>query len=213
MFGFLKKKTNEYFINGTRYGQGQFSAKLAVGPFVIISLKAVGLFLLMMIAYVVVIALLSFGSGLSSELLGAASNLENPEAISALFANKMVLVMIILLYLGFILVGVAAFAYSTARQRAYIYDNTKLDNKIDFASTLGAGRLMRIMVSNLLLIIITLGLATPWVKVRIARLYIENTQVDTSIGFDEYLTQRQQEQSSLGEQIGDAFDVDVGIGI
>ena len=52
----------------------------------------------------------------------------------------------------------------------------------------------------------------PWAKVRMARLILENTQVDTSQGFSEYLTQKQKEQSSLGEQIGDAFDVDVGIG-
>ncbi len=68
------------------------------------------------------------------------------------------------------------------------------------------------MITNFLLVIVTLGLGVPWAKVRMARLFLENTHVDTSIGIDSYLTQRQEEQSSLGEQIGDAFDVDVGVG-
>jgi len=40
---------------------------------------------------------------------------------------------------------------------------------------------------------------------------LENTLVDTEYGFDAYLSEKQEEQSSLGEQIGDAFDVDVGV--
>ena len=216
MFGLLKKKSSEYFINGSRYGQGQFATSLAVAPFVKISLKAFGLFLLMIIAYFLFIVLLSFVLGLSNVLLGTVGNLseiDNPDVMVALFSDKLVLAIVFLLYFGFVLVGVAAIAYSTTRQREYIYENSKLDEKIAFASIIKARQLMWVMVSNLLLIIFTLGIATPWVKVRIARLFLENTEVDTRIGFDEYVTQKQQEQSSLGDQIGDAFDVEVGIGI
>ena len=67
------------------------------------------------------------------------------------------------------------------------------------------------MISNLFLVILTLGLAFPWAKVRVARLMLENTLVDTEIGFDEYISQKQAEVSALGDQIGDAFDVDVGV--
>ena len=61
------------------------------------------------------------------------------------------------------------------------------------------------------MVIITAGLYYPWAKVRMTRLMVENTLVDTSYGFDDYITEKQ-EESSLGEQIGDAFDVDVGLG-
>ncbi len=52
----------------------------------------------------------------------------------------------------------------------------------------------------------------PWAKVRLARLMLENTQVSTDEGFDAYITQKVKEGSALGDQIGDAFDVDVGLG-
>ena len=64
-----------------------------------------------------------------------------------------------------------------------------------------------------MVIIFSLGLALPWAKVRAARLVCENSLVDTDVGFDQYLTQQQARQSALGEQLGDAFDVDLGIGI
>ena len=46
-----------------------------------------------------------------------------------------------------------------------------------------------------------------------ARYIIGNTQVDTAVGIEGYVSQQQQYQSSLGDQIGDAFDVDLGLAI
>ena len=69
------------------------------------------------------------------------------------------------------------------------------------------------MASNLSATILSLGLAIPWAKVRVARLVLENTQIDAEGGFDNYMTQKQEQQSAIGEQIGDAFDVDFDVGI
>jgi len=117
----------------------------------------------------------------------------------------------ILGYFAMIFIMMLVMSYYVSRERAYVYENTQLDNKIAFASTLKARSFAWIMASNFFLILITLGLYFPWAKVRVARMMLENTKVDTSIGFDAYLTQKQDEVSSLGEQIGDAFDVDVGV--
>jgi uncharacterized membrane protein YjgN (DUF898 family) len=119
--------------------------------------------------------------------------------------------MIAMGYLFMIVGMLLIMSFMAARQRTYIYENTKLDNKIAFASTLRARDFAWVMLSNMFLVLITLGFAMPWAKVRMARLMLENTLVDTSLGFDEYITQKQDEESSLGEQIGDAFDVDVGV--
>jgi uncharacterized membrane protein YjgN (DUF898 family) len=49
--------------------------------------------------------------------------------------------------------------------------------------------------------------------VRRAKLILKNTLVDVEHGIDGFITQQQDKQSALGEQIGDAFDVDIGIGV
>ena len=64
-----------------------------------------------------------------------------------------------------------------------------------------------------MIIIFTLGFGTPWAKVRVAKMIVENTYVDAPHGFDRYVTQKQTQSSALGEQIGDVFDVDVGLGV
>ncbi len=213
IYGLMKKKNTKYMINGSRYGQGEFSTDVQAAPFVIILLKTIGLFIVAVAIILLLAALLAASTGLVSDLMQLAPNLEDPQAIEETFRNPMVIALIAFFYIGFIFAAIILFSYSYARQRKYIYANTKLDGEIAFASSLGARKIAWVSVSNMLLVIITLGLATPWAKVRMARVLLENTHVDTSMGFDNYISQKQDEQSSLGEQIGDAFDVDVGIGL
>ena len=93
-----------------------------------------------------------------------------------------------------------------------MYANTKLDENVTFASSLKAAPLAWVLITNFIAVILTVGFAYPWARVRTARIMLENTHVNSETGFDDYLTQKQNEASSLGEQIGDAFDVDVGLG-
>ncbi len=69
------------------------------------------------------------------------------------------------------------------------------------------------MITNMLLVICTLGFGQAWALVRMARYVTANTYIDDSeVDIDSYLTQKVEEQSAIGEEIGDAFDVDAGIG-
>ena len=129
----------------------------------------------------------------------------------AFFAIKMGISFEIIGIIAYFIAIFAMMAFYVTRERSYLYENTTLDNKIAFESTLKARDLTWVMLSNVLLIFFTVGLAFPWAKVRLSRLMLENTLVDTSLGFDEYISKKQDEQSALGEQIGEAFDVDVGV--
>ncbi|MFT7880941.1 MAG: DUF898 family protein [Sulfurimonas sp.] len=62
------------------------------------------------------------------------------------------------------------------------------------------------------LIVLTLGFGAPWAKVRVAKIVLSNTLVGAPNGFDKYISQEQTQSSALGEELGDAFDVDVGLG-
>ena len=211
LFAFLKKRNTSYAINGYRYGQGEFSTNVETKKFAMILLKSVGLSILAMIALLVIVAVIAGFTGIANEILQLKDSLQDPEAMQMALAGSLGM-LIGLVYLGFIIVSLLIVAYLYTRQRTYIYDNSNLDNKITFASTLKARPFAWVMITNFIIIIFTLGFGVPWAKVRMARLILENSQVNTNHGFDEYLTQKQKQQSSLGEQIGDAFDVDVGIG-
>ena len=213
LYGVLKQCNNAYIINGSRFGQGEFKTNLKPGPFVIILLKAIGLSILSGFGLLLLISIIAMLLGAGTQLGDLGAALGDPEAMEGMFANALFLAIIGALYIGLLFLSVGIFAYMQARQRDYILKNSTIDGKIALGSTMGARSLAWLSFSNLVAIIITLGLAIPWASVRMARYIATNTQVDTSQGFGDYVSQQQSEQSSLGDQLGDAFDVDIGIGI
>ncbi|MDN3454663.1 MULTISPECIES: DUF898 family protein [unclassified Psychrobacter] len=128
--------------------------------------------------------------------------------------NPLFVVGIVIMYFGFIATFLFATAYSFSRQRQYLFENTTLDNAITFKSTVGAKRYFSILVTNMLLVLFTAGLALPWAKVRVARYIADNSWIEASdIDINHYLTQKEKEQSAIGEEIGDVLDIDIGIAI
>ncbi|MEH6543000.1 MAG: YjgN family protein [Porticoccaceae bacterium] len=212
LFAFMKKKNTRYMVGGCRYGQGHFSTDVETKGFMTILLKTIGLSLLSIFLFALLAGVIvSVTVGLEA-LMGIQQGMSDPEAMGEIMSGGALPVILGSVYLGFIVLTFIIIAYSYTRQRTYIYANSTLDENINFASTLKMSSLAWVMTSNFFAVILSLGLALAWAKVRMARLILENTQVNTAAGFEQYITQKQQEQSSLGEQIGDAFDVDVGIG-
>jgi len=78
-----------------------------------------------------------------------------------------------------------------------------------FRSTVTAGPLFLLALTNTLLTVITLGLAIPWVIVRNAKFYLANVQLDGPLDLTAIL-QEAQAAGATGESLADALDVDFG---
>ena len=214
---YVKKVSTTFILNNTKYGSSPFKVDVNTKNFMLISLKTMGIaILIFMMSFIVVgtLGYLAFGLEYFSELLRLAQDpalKTNPEVAAVL--GKVVIPLLVIGYFVLIFASIFIMAYKTTRERSYIFENTTLDEKVKFASSLEALPFGWLLFSNLLLIIITLGFATPWAKVRLARYIMSNTLVESEIGLDAFITHKTNNESSLGEQIGDAFDVDVGIGI
>lgn len=207
---FLKKRTSEFYLKNASYGQGKFTTNLELKELMKIAAKTVGVgFAFTIVLFIIAGVIVTTFIG-ADVVQNAAAQFQqqdtpaNPSLVIGLIGS---------IYGGMILVFIATMAYSFAVNREYIYKNTLFNDKVGFSSTLGAGRYMWVVLSNFFLILLTLGFAMPWAKVRVAKLVLANTLVDTSSGFDEYLSQAESYTSSLGDQIGDAFDIDVGLGM
>ena len=212
LFAYIKMRNSHYSVNNSRFGQGQFSTRVETGVFAKIALKTIGMAFLSVIVLMLVIgAIVSATIGLNG-VLAILQNMGDPQQFNSAMGSAL-LIIIVPVYIGLIAMGIFIRAYSYARQRSYLLANSSLDGNITFESTLTVKSLTWVMLSNVLLVIFSLGLAMPWASVRLARVIIENTHLKSETGFDLYFTEIQQEQSSLGEQIGDAFDVDLGVGI
>ncbi len=211
-FALMKKRNACYAIGNYRYGQGVFSIDVETRGFAKILAKTIGLSFLVMLGTIFLMGIVIATVGYD-EIWAMSGTMNDPELMQEAMFNEYAIAFIGVIYFILIVASFIIAAYTKARQRLYIFSNTTLDNDITFASTLKARSLAWVMISNLFLIILTLGLAFPWAKVRMIRLTLENTQVDSEQGFEHYISQQQQSQSAIGEQIGDTFDVDFGVGI
>lgn len=109
-----------------------------------------------------------------------------------------------------VLAGGAAYAYYSAR-----ISNLKLNHltlgAIRFESRLSARRLFALYAGNSLLLLLTLGLALPWAKVRLARYRASCLTLVAEEGLDGFVAAREQEVGALGDEMGEAFDLDFGL--
>jgi uncharacterized membrane protein YjgN (DUF898 family) len=110
-------------------------------------------------------------------------------------------------------VGFIAKAYIQAGIRGHVFAHTKLDNVLALESTVVTGSLFFLLLTNFLLMVISVGFAYPWTKVRLARYFAEHTHVYTEGDLSHYVSEQQEKQSALGEEMGDVFDVDMDLGL
>ena len=112
------------------------------------------------------------------------------------------------LYLFFIF----AFAgYLQARIANLIWNNSSLDN-LTFKSTLRARDFIWLYFSNLIAIILTFGLATPWAQVRIMKYRTSKLQIVGDVDFDQFVGDKKAEVRATGEEMAEMFDVDLSFG-
>jgi uncharacterized membrane protein YjgN (DUF898 family) len=67
-----------------------------------------------------------------------------------------------------------------------------------------------IYVTNLVAMGLSIGLLTPWAQMRILKYQLDHTWLEVAGGIDAVVAGQEQSVSSIGEEIGDVFDVDIG---
>lgn len=75
------------------------------------------------------------------------------------------------------------------------------------------GRFIWVFFSNSIVVALTLGLMYPWSKVRMTQLQCDSLLVRDAGTLGDITAAEQQKNSALGEELGEAFDVDVGFGV
>ncbi|MEG3767347.1 YjgN family protein [Alteromonas sp. 14N.309.X.WAT.G.H12] len=192
------KKIDAYLIDGSGYGDRQFSSRLSTAEYYGSGLGALG------------IAMGIFMVG--GLLLGVSFTLLVTERPTDELQEGMVS----LLSMGFFaLYGIAyvlASGFYSARIRNHIFTHTGVEGVAEFSSNVGVWALIWLRVSNMLGIVCSLGLAIPWARVRSARFYANATQVAILPGIEEVVADDPSKVGALGDEAATLFDVDVALG-
>jgi uncharacterized membrane protein YjgN (DUF898 family) len=102
------------------------------------------------------------------------------------------------------------FAYFTANMGNLVYNRSQLQSH-RFESSLQTKPLAFIYLTNWLMLALTLGLAMPWARVRLARYRAEHLIVLANGSLDHFVATEESNVSALGEELGEAFDIDIGL--
>ncbi|EOW9184603.1 membrane protein [Vibrio metoecus] len=209
LYAWVIAGVQNYFANGYRYGDWQFSAQLTTRFFLHTYLKAAAIGVASVLAIISMVLIMVFGSI-------DFSNLTNWE--SSLLASGSPFMLIVTVYIGMIVMSIAVTAYITSRVRNYIFSQLVMqqalneDTAFRFESTLSARGYTGLVISNFLLQAVTVGIARPWVMVRTTRYLAERTAVIGDMDVLKSTDQSSDVKSAISDELAQAFDLGIGIG-
>ncbi len=194
-FPYTYNKFKELIANNASYGKHMFSYKAETKSIYIIFLKMLGWYFLFVGLLFGTLGLLTTVMGLLAKygLVGMVSK--------AIFF--ILFYAILLLYISYYS------ALFESYTKNYIWSKTSLES-VKFTSTLKELELAKIYFVNWIAMIVSLGLLTPWAKVRVTKYKCENFYIecpDESV----FLADEVTDEEAFGDEAEDIFDIDIGI--
>lgn len=188
--------SRKFYINHAAFGDHQFSAQLARRSFIGAFFRAVLMFVFFMVIAAVVGGAIASGS-----------------QISALFdagtpSTVMVVVGVVVVYGLFGLASIVPAAY----WQVFVFNATfcylELGGNVKFKAVLATKPFAWLLISNLFMVLFSLGLAYPWAAVRLAKYKLEAMSYLGDLSAFE--GRSSDDKNALGEEVGSAFDVEFG---
>ena len=186
----------EYMVGNSGFGKTNFNFGGDLDTYYSYFWKSVGLFILVAFGY-------GFVTAAMIPMMPEPIPGEEPSIgfIAMLYAQTLVLLG------GYAVVGI----WYQVRIRNHVLNTTTIGGN-SLHSNLRVSTMLWLYLTNLLAIIGTLGLAVPWAQIRLAKYRAESTQALLDDDWENYLADNTTAGSALGDELGEAFDVDVGLG-
>jgi uncharacterized membrane protein YjgN (DUF898 family) len=203
-YPFVIWRRKKFLVERSRFGNGRFLYHSEVGFFYLIYILAGVIYTsaLFVLALVLTGGVALFGADI---LGGDTLQLDDQEAglLGAVIAA--------FTYLGFFALFVV---FNTGIQAAisnYVWSNTRL-NDLRFEYSQSIPRVVWLQFSNIVAIILSLGLLIPWAKVRMTRYRLSKFLVHAPQGaLQQFIATERDYVVATGDEFGEAFDIDLGL--
>ena len=197
----VSREQHSFAVNGHEYGNRRFKFNADTGPYFKAYFSALGLGLLI---YIIAGAAIAFFPGALQGLSVAmqTNNVSPGMAVGLLVA-----------YVAFIIVYATPFIFYMARMRNLSYNNTTLDDKHRFLSEISAWEYIKIVITNAMVVVLTIGLMSPWARVRLAKYIASRTTIFAGGPLDVYSGEVGEEVGVVAGEYADFEGLDIGITI
>jgi len=206
---FLTRASHKFTTNNALYGDRPMKFKANIGQYYI----PFGIAIAVAIGGTILLTVLLGGAmaGMSGTLQDLQTSADSSDFDPAQMGGLIAAIMSF--YLGIFLVLVPASLLYRAWVRNIHLNNTVLDDRHQFQSTVHPGRFIWIVVSNTIVSIVSLGLMVPWARIRLARYMASVTAVHSEGSLEGYTSNVQDTAGVISSEYVDleGFDIDIGI--
>lgn len=185
------RRLKAYQHGNAWYGDSQFEFTARTGQFYGLYLKTLGLIVLSGLA------IGSLGYVLFDGVLGRGSGVSR----AALTMLPLIIMVLFVAVIG---------PYFAARAQNLVWNHTSIGGH-HFESRLSARRLLWIGFTNLLAIVVTLGLFKPFAQTRMYKYRMEALSLLAADDLDQFSGGDQESVSAVGEETAEMFDIDIGL--
>ena len=203
IFPYLLYRQTKWQIDNSGFGTEKFGFEARVIDYY----KVFGVMLL--IIFALIGGFLLFG-GLAAAGLGLAAGVAGADGGGIGTGMATMIIGVVAVYFVSLLVYVFMFAYAKARFSNIMYCGTQIDGH-QFSADLSAWGLLKVYLINIFGIIFTLGLFIPWAKVNIARYMADHVFLIPNGDLDRFVADQQSAVAAVGEEVGEMFDLDIGL--
>lgn len=191
------RQMKDYVHDNAWYGQQRFTHHTPVAHFYATYAMAILTGGLLLIGGVMVMTILAIVLSVAGPGSGAPPGPSNPPTL-----------FLVGLGLFYVLIILVVQTLMTVRIQNGVWAHTRL-GETRFTYRLAFPRLLAIKVTNLLGLIVTLGLFRPVAQVRLTRYLAESFTVVPHQSFDDFRAVPEHEVAALGEAVAETFDFDI----
>jgi uncharacterized membrane protein YjgN (DUF898 family) len=204
LFPFWQWKNASWVVTNTAYGAQRFAFTTKVGRYYMISLVGSLLVIGLLVGGFLAAGALVGGSGLAG--LSVDPSITDPqERIAALLRPGVLLTLLV----PALVLQLAVAWFQAGLTNAAIGGVQVGPHRLE--SRLRTWPLAFVLVTNLLGIVLTVGLFYPWAKVRLLRYQLDNTRLIATGPLDDFTAATTDGTGAVAEEVGDFFDVDFGL--
>ncbi len=199
-------RLRRFVVNHSRFGNAEFACTIKADSVCKLLLKAWLVCSLMML--VIGIAVGALGAG----VVGGVSTLALGEGVSQDEQFSTSLLVGVTTFTGvfyFLLFGVGVYVKTALDNLAW--NLTTLDGSHQFQSTASPLKASGIFLSNLFLIVLTVGLFTPFARIRMMRYRLKHTAFKPNGSTHAIVQAQQHTQKAYGDSVGDALGMEVAL--
>ena len=206
MMPLASKGMRDYVAARYTFGSAGFTSDAGLGSYYGAGFKTVLLFLILAVP-VAVLCMVMLAGPIAMIMSGSISL--NDQGLQVLLADpsltKILYALPVILILIFMITG----SYYQALTRNIMVDGLRLRGGIRFRSSMSGFVLGWIMVSNLFLVVISLGLLQPWAQVRRYRYLTETIEIRPIAEMRGFIDRQLKAGGSVGDAVGEAGGLEI----